>query len=203
MPTHFVAFQITNEGVLNELGLVLEAFKLESPNNFADSVVSPNKSHVSLFVLSVDPHCEQAAAEVFRSVVSRHRHEFRARPVELSLQRVKHMSISGGHQLLYVDVEPSSGPKSLIPSLVHDLKQALSQVEGVTLDVNRSSFLHTTLINTKIGGLGPRKIPESLYDDFTDRSFGVQKVESVQLLAMRKEARRDGYYYCESEVRLN
>ena len=197
--THFVAFQVKDEEILQHLDQVISEIKHQDPD-VGTSAVVVSRSHVSLFVLEIEPDAKAAAVEMFKRAAEAARHDFRTHPLELTLEKVEKMTISGGNKLLYVNVAQKAGPKSQIPALIRELKEALEKVKGVHLEKNRSPFLHVSLINTMIGGKGPKDIPTELYKEkWGEFAFGVQKVASVQLLSRSKEG---SYYHVEAEVSL-
>ncbi len=200
-PTHFVAFQIKDGGVLKELDKVVESIKLQNPE-LGRKAVSVPKSHVSLFVLQIEPESESEVLKVFKEVSCRHRQEFKTNPVELNLRDVEKRSIDRGHWLLYSKVGVSKTHMSQIYSLANDLKEELAKVKGVRLNNYRNIDPHVSLLNTKIGGGPPQEISQELYEDYASLNFGTQKVSEVQLLSMKKPVTEAGYYYCESEVPL-
>ena len=48
-----------------------------------------------------------------------------------------------------------------------------------------------------------KKIDLSLYNEFTNMSFGAEEIQNIQLLAMLKKKQNDGYYHSECEINIS
>lgn len=196
-PTHFVAIRVRDEGVLERFEEFLEHMKTVD-RSLSYSFCRLSRSHVTLAVLNCPREREEELSQNFMRVMSHHYQEhFRGQPLlRLKFEGLGRRTLWNGHQLIYAKVSAGIGQERL-RALIQDLRRTLNAIEGVDVKhVEEEPFLHTSLINTKIGGNKENIDPNALHPH-ADTVFGEQVLYDVQLLDLRKKG-EDGYYKVEA-----
>lgn len=188
-PTHFIAVRVLEPSVLESFGQFLEHVK-RVDGELARSNCLLSKSHVTLMTLNIPAGQEEDVKRIFQESLDRQRPLMER--VTFQFEGVGYCRISGGNDMLFSHVRLPDGQRSF-HYVLKNLKSTIEKCPGVSAQL--SSFLHATLVNTKIGrNLTGNKVrigPE-IYEPYVLHEFGAQRVGTLQLLKM---GRGEGGYY--------
>jgi len=188
-PNWFLALQIDEKIIQDKMTEIQNHIKTREPK-FSQACVPVTKAHLTLFVFSAEQvdRIIETVNEVIANI------EF-TNELILEANEIGHFD----HQVVYAKLKLSQN----INELWSQLAEKLIENEIIEKSELKKFNPHLTLMKLskmkkpKKGEKRLKKIPAELYEDFKNTFFGVQSVESIQLLSMTKPATPEGYYFCQ------
>nr|CAD7444256.1 unnamed protein product [Timema bartmani] len=196
-PNYFIGIQVSNPEIHRAVRLVQQRIIQQEPA-LCSTVIPTPKLHLTLAVFYLpDPEYVTRAAKVVKECVNAARETFTTPPVSLTFTGIK----SFKNEVVFVGIKEGSALQR-VNDLAIKLETSL-QAAGLSSSSKKAFRPHLTLMKLskdftlrRKACNGLTKIPESLYSDMANHSFGVQTVRGVQLLSMNKPKDISGYYYC-------
>ncbi|TKS76047.1 A-kinase anchor protein 7 isoform gamma [Collichthys lucidus] len=199
-PNYFVSIPITNTQISSAVIEVQEAVLQQEPR-LAKAMIPAPTLHITLLVthLANQEQVDLAAtalAQVEPSVV------------ELLGGRDLVLPFSGiGHfrkEVVFVGLAPGEHRHTL-DSLAELLRSRFVE-QGLLQGDSRGFEPHLTIMKlsraSKLRSQGIKRVDPALYSNYTNKFFGDQTVERVDLCSMLKKKQQDGYYHTESSLQL-
>ncbi|XP_027140027.1 A-kinase anchor protein 7 [Larimichthys crocea] len=200
-PNYFVSIPITNTQITSAVIEVQEAVLQQEPR-LAKAMIPVPTLHITLLVthLANQEQVDLAAtalAQVEPSVV------------ELLGGRDLVLPFSGiGHfrkEVVFVGLAPGEHRHTL-DSLAELLRSRFVE-QGLLQGDSRGFEPHLTIMKlsraSKLRSQGIKRVDPALYSNYTNKFFGDQTVERVDLCSMLKKKQQDGYYHTESSLQLD
>ncbi|KAF7650546.1 hypothetical protein LDENG_00123330 [Lucifuga dentata] len=200
-PNYFVSIPITNTQISSAVIEVQEAVLQQDPR-LAKAMIPPPTLHITLLVTHL---ASQEQVNLAAAVLTQ------AKPslAELLGGRGLVLPFSGiGHfrkEVVFVGVAPGQHRQAL-DSLAELLRRRFEE-QGLLQGDFRGFEPHLTIMKlskaSKLRSQGIKRLDPALYSNYTNRFFGEQKVERVDLCSMLKKKQEDGYYHTESSLQLD
>ncbi|XP_076021522.1 A-kinase anchor protein 7 isoform X2 [Genypterus blacodes] len=199
-PNYFVSIRITNTEISSAVVEVQEAVLQQEPR-LARAMIPAPTLHITLLVthLANQEEVDLATATLAGAEPSL---------AELLGGRGLVLPFSGmGHfrkEVVFIGLGP--GPhRHTLDSLAELLRRRFEE-QGLLQGDYRGFEPHLTIMKlsraSKLRSQGIKRVDPALYSSYTDRFFGDQKVEQVDLCSMLKKKQEDGYYHTESSLQL-
>ncbi|XP_074541448.1 uncharacterized protein akap7 isoform X2 [Halichoeres trimaculatus] len=200
-PNYFVSIPITNTQISSAVMEVQEAILQQEPR-LAKAMIPVPTLHITLLVTYL---ANQEQVDLAASVLA----QAEASLVELLGGRDLVLPFSGiSHfrkEVVFVGLAPGQHRSTLdkVAELLrsHFVERGLLQGDG------RGFEPHLTIMKlsraSKLRSQGIKRVDPSLYSDYTNKFFGDQAVERVDLCSMLKKKQQDGYYHTETSLQLD
>ncbi|XP_068564984.1 A-kinase anchor protein 7-like isoform X2 [Cebidichthys violaceus] len=199
-PNYFVSIPITNTQISSAVSEVQEAVLQQEPR-LAKAMLPIPTLHITLLVthLASQEQVDQAAAALA---------QFEPSLAELLGGRDLVLPFSGiGHfrkEVVFVGLAPGQHRHTL--DSVADLLRSHFEEQGLLQEGNRGFEPHLTIMKlsraSKLRSQGIKRVDPALYSNYTNKFFGDQTVERVDLCSMLKKKQQDGYYHTETTLQL-
>lgn len=199
-PNYFVSIPITNPQISTAVAEVQQAMLQQEPK-LSKAMIPIPTLHITLLVthLANQEQVDQAVTALAGVELSL---------VKLLAGRGLVLPFSGiGHfrkEVVFIGLAPGEHRHTL--DSVAELLRCRFEEQGLLQGDCRGFEPHLTIMKlsraSKLRAQGIKRVEPSLYSDYTDRFFGEQPVERVDLCSMLKKKRQDGYYHTESSLQL-
>lgn len=200
-PNYFVSIPITNPQISSAVAEVQQAMLLQEPK-LSKAMLPIPTLHITLLVthLANQEQVDQAAT-VLAGVEPSLAELLSGRALVLPFSGISHFR----KEVVFVALAPGEH-KHTLDSLA-ELLRCRFEEQGLLQGDCRGFEPHLTIMklsrSPKLRSQGIKRVEPSLYSDYTDRFFGDQPVERVDLCSMLKKKRQDGYYHTESSLQLD
>ncbi|XP_029353058.1 A-kinase anchor protein 7 isoform X2 [Echeneis naucrates] len=199
-PNYFVSIPITNSQISSVVAEVQEAVLQQEPH-LAKAMIPIPTLHITLLVTHL---ANQEQVDLAATVLSQ---------VKLSLAELLGgqdlvLPFSGiGHfkkEVVFVGLAPGHHRHTL-DSLAELLRSRFAE-QGLLQGDSRGFEPHLTIMKlsraSKLRYQGIKRVDPALYSNYTNKFFGDQTVERVDLCSMLKKKQQDGYYHTETSLQL-
>nr|XP_043905114.1 A-kinase anchor protein 7-like isoform X2 [Solea senegalensis] len=199
-PNYFVSIPITNQKISSAVAEVQEAVLQQEPR-LAKAMIPVPTLHITLLVTHL---ANQEQIDLAATVLARVEPSL----AELLGGRDLVLPFSGiGHfrkEVVFVGLGPGQHRHTL-DSLAELLRSRFEE-EGLLQGGSRGFEPHLTIMKlsraSKLRSQGIKRVEPALYSNYTDKFFGDQMVERVDLCSMLKKKQQDGYYHTETSLQL-
>ncbi|XP_010789715.1 A-kinase anchor protein 7 isoform gamma-like [Notothenia coriiceps] len=107
-------------------------------------------------------------------------------------------------EVVFVGLAPGQHRHTL--DSLAELLQSRFEEQGLLQEGNRGFEPHLTMMKLsrapKLRSQGMKRVDPALYSNYTNKFFGDQTVERVDLCSMLKKKQQDGYYHTETSLQL-
>ncbi|XP_042246853.1 A-kinase anchor protein 7-like isoform X2 [Thunnus maccoyii] len=198
-PNYFVSIPITNTQISSAVIEVQEAVLQQEPQ-LAKAMIPVPTLHITLFVTHL-ANQEQVdlAATVLSQVEPSLAELLGGRDLVLPFSGISHFR----KEVVFVGLAPGQHRHTL-DSLAELLRSRFVE-QGLLQGDHRGFEPHLTIMKlsrAKLRSQGIKRVDPALYSSYTNRFFGDQKVERVDLCSMLKKKQQDGYYHTETSLQL-
>ncbi|XP_029281236.1 A-kinase anchor protein 7 isoform X2 [Cottoperca gobio] len=199
-PNYFVSIPITNTQISSAVIQVQEAVLQQEPR-LAKAMIPVPTLHITLLVTHL---ASQEQVDLAATVLA----EVESSLAELLCGRDLLLPFSGiGHfrkEVVFVGLAPGQHRHTL-DSLAELLRSRFEE-QGLLQEGNRGFEPHITIMKlsraSKLRSQGIKRVDPALYCNYTNKFFGDQTVERVDLCSMLKKKQQDGYYHTETSLQL-
>ncbi|XP_075940073.1 uncharacterized protein akap7 isoform X1 [Anarhichas minor] len=199
-PNYFVSIPITNTQISSAVSEVQEAVLQQEPR-LAKAMLPVPTLHITLLVTHL---ASQEQVDLAATVLA----QFEPSLAELLGGRDLVLPFSGiGHfrkEVVFVGLAPGEHRHTL--DSVADLLRSHFEEKGLLQEGNRGFEPHLTIMKlsraSKLRSQGIKRVDPALYSNYTNKFFGDQTVERVDLCSMLKKKQQDGYYHTETSLQL-
>ncbi|XP_060066877.1 uncharacterized protein LOC132547140 [Ylistrum balloti] len=176
-PTHFIAFQIINPEILEEIKDVQRSMLSNNPS-LIDVMVPGRLAHITLMVVNLQNyHYRQRAKDALNLCASRLKTEYRNEPIVLDLAGIGNFR----NKVVFAKIHDADKTSDDILQHVHGVVKSSFEEYGIYTTDTRADFNpHLTLAKTQ----NDMDISEYVYKDRIDNFFGRELVNRIQLCAM-------------------
>lgn len=191
-PTHFIAIRIQNKKIrdtLEELFYQITELKHE----YVKLLIPSKRAHLTLAVICLKPENKDKAIQVLQDVI-RESKEKELKKLKLTLRGAGNFP---GRKMAFVNLEPDEARENL-ENFIINLREKLAengfQHIGKTELKPHLSFMSLSQATPKyLKEYKIDKIDPDLFRGYRSSVFGVETVQSVQILSM-KINEKTGYY---------
>ncbi|XP_051264549.1 A-kinase anchor protein 7 isoform X2 [Dicentrarchus labrax] len=200
-PNYFVSIPITNTQISSAVAEVQETVLQQEPR-LAKAMIPVPTLHITLLVTHL---ANQEQVDLAAAVLA----QVKPSLVELLGGRDLVLPFSGiGHfrkEVVFVGLAPGQHRHTL-DSLAELLRSHFEE-QGLLQGDNRGFEPHLTIMKlsraSKLRSQGIKRVDPALYSNYTNKFFGDQTVERVDLCSMLKKKQQDGYYHTETSLQLD
>ncbi|XP_070782307.1 A-kinase anchor protein 7-like [Enoplosus armatus] len=199
-PNYFVSIPITNTQISSAVIEVREAVLQQEPR-LAKAMIPVPTLHITLLVTHL-ANQEQVdlAATVLAQVEPSLAELLGGRDLVLPFSGIGHFR----KEVVFVGLAPGQHRHTL-DSLAELLRSRFVE-QGLQVD-SRGFEPHLTIMKlsraSKLRSQGIKRVDPALYSSYTNKFFGDQTVERVDLCSMLKKKQQDGYYHTETSLQLD
>ncbi|XP_033504572.1 A kinase (PRKA) anchor protein 7 isoform X2 [Epinephelus lanceolatus] len=199
-PNYFVSIPITNTQISSAVTEVQEVILQQEPR-LAKAMISVPTLHITLLVthLASQEQVDLAAA-VLAQVEPSLAELLGGRDLVLPFSGIGHFR----KEVVFVGLAPGQHRHTL-DSLAELLRSRFEE-QGLLQEGNRGFEPHLTIMKlsraSKLRSQGIKRVDPDLYSNYTNKFFGDQAVERVDLCSMLKKKQQDGYYHTETSLHL-
>uniref|UniRef100_A0A8C6WJQ4 A-kinase anchor protein 7 n=1 Tax=Neogobius melanostomus TaxID=47308 RepID=A0A8C6WJQ4_9GOBI len=199
-PNYFVSIPITNQQISSAVAEVQQAMLQQEPK-LSKAMIPVPTLHITLLVthLANQEQVDQAAA-VLAGVEPSLAELLGGRGLVLPFSGIGHFR----KEVVFIGLAPGEHRHTL--DSLAELLRCHFEEQGLFQGDVGGFEPHLTIMKLsrapKLRSQGIKRVEPSLYSDYTDRFFGDQPVERVDLCSMLKKKRQDGYYHTDSSVQL-
>ncbi|XP_049445549.1 A-kinase anchor protein 7-like isoform X1 [Epinephelus fuscoguttatus] len=200
-PNYFVSIPITNTQISSAVTEVQEVILQQEPR-LAKAMIPVPTLHITLLVTHL---ASQEQVDLAAAVLA----QVKPSLAELLGGRDLVLPFSGiGHfrkEVVFVGLAPGQHRHTL-DSLAELLRSRFEE-QGLLQEGNRGFEPHLTIMKlskaSKLRSQGIKRVDPDLYSNYTNKFFGDQAVERVDLCSMLKKKQQDGYYHTETSLHLD
>ncbi|XP_061563315.1 A-kinase anchor protein 7-like isoform X2 [Cololabis saira] len=199
-PNYFVSIPITNTQISSAVSEVQEAVLQQEPR-LAKAMLPVPTLHITLLVthLANQEQIDLAADALTRAEPSV-AELLRGRDLELPFSGISHFR----KEVVFVGMA-SGQQRDTLDSLAGLLRSSFEE-QGLLQGDSRGFEPHLTIMKlsraSKLRSQGIKRVDPALYSEYTNKFFGNQMVERVDLCSMLKKKQQDGYYHTETSLQL-
>ncbi|GLD59718.1 A-kinase anchor protein 7-like protein [Lates japonicus] len=199
-PNYFVSIPITNTEISSAVTEVQEAVLQQEPL-LAKAMIPVPTLHITLLVTHL-ANQEQIdlAATVLTQVEPSLAELLGGRDLVLPFSGIGHFR----KEVVFVGLAPGQHRHTL-DSLAELLRSRFEE-QGLLQGDSRGFEPHLTIMKlsraSKLRSQGIKRVDPALYSSYTNKFFGDQTVERVDLCSMLKKKQQDGYYHTETSLQL-
>lgn len=199
-PNYFVSIPITNTQISSAVTEVQEVILQHEPR-LAKAMVPVPTLHITLLVthLATQEQVDLAAA-VLAEVEPSLAELLGGRDLVLPFSGIGHFR----KEVVFVGLAPGQHRHTL-DSVVELLRSRFVE-QGLLQGDSRGFEPHLTIMKlsrvSKLRSQGIKRVDPALYSSYTNKFFGDQPVERVDLCSMLKKKQKDGYYHTETSLQL-
>ncbi|GAA6224370.1 A-kinase anchor protein 7-like [Lates japonicus] len=200
-PNYFVSIPITNTEISSAVTEVQEAVLQQEPL-LAKAMIPVPTLHITLLVTHL-ANQEQIdlAATVLTQVEPSLAELLGGRDLVLPFSGIGHFR----KEVVFVGLAPGQHRHTL-DSLAELLRSRFEE-QGLLQGDSRGFEPHLTIMKlsraSKLRSQGIKRVDPALYSSYTNKFFGDQTVERVDLCSMLKKKQQDGYYHTETSLQLD
>ncbi|XP_068433533.1 A-kinase anchor protein 7-like [Clinocottus analis] len=199
-PNYFVSIPVTNTQISSAVHEVQEALLQQEPR-LARAMIPVPTLHITLLVTHL---ASQEQVDLAAAVLA----QFEPSLAELLGGRDLVLPFSGiGHfrkEVVFVGLAPGRHRHTL--DSVAELLRSHFEEQGLLQEGNRGFEPHLTIMKlsraSKLRSQGIKRVDPALYSSYTNKCFGDQTVERLDLCSMLKKKQQDGYYHTETSLQL-
>ncbi|XP_076612281.1 A kinase (PRKA) anchor protein 7 isoform X3 [Chaetodon auriga] len=199
-PNYFVSIPITNTQISSAVIEVQEAILQQEPR-LAKAMIPVPTLHITLLVTHL---ANQEQVDLAAAVLA----QIEPSLAELLGGRDLVLPFSGiGHfrkEVVFVGLAQGQHRHTL--DSVAELLQSRFVEQGLLQEDSRGFEPHLTIMKlsraSKLRSQGIKRVDPALYSNYTNKFFGDQTVERVDLCSMLKKKQQDGYYHTETSLHL-
>ncbi|KAM3860985.1 uncharacterized protein ACN63O_014397 [Diretmus argenteus] len=200
-PNYFVSIPITNTQISSAVIEVQEAVLQQEPR-LAKAMIPAPSLHITLLVTHL---ASQEQVDLAATVLA----QVKPSLAELLGGQDLVLPFSGMGQfrkeVVFIGLAPGQHRHTL-EKLAEFLRSRFEE-QGLLQGDCRGFEPHLTIMKLsrapKLRSQGIKRVDPDLYSSYTDRFFGDQRVERVDLCSMLKKKQEDGYYHTESSLQLD
>ncbi|XP_029983858.1 A-kinase anchor protein 7 isoform X2 [Sphaeramia orbicularis] len=199
-PNYFVSIPITNPQISSVIAEVQKAV-LEQEPRLAKAMIPIPSLHITLLVTHLSNQVEvDQAVTVLAGAEPLLAELLGGRDLVLPFSGIGHFR----KEVVFVGLVPGQHRHTL-DSLAELLRARFAE-QGLLQEDCRGFEPHLTIMKlsraSKLRSQGIKRVDPALYSNYTDRFFGDQTVERVDLCSMLKKKQKDGYYHTETSLQL-
>ncbi|XP_034555850.1 A-kinase anchor protein 7-like isoform X2 [Notolabrus celidotus] len=199
-PNYFVSIPITNTQISSAVMEVQETVLQQEPQ-LAKAMIPVPTLHITLLVTYLaDQEQVDLAASVLAQAEPSLAELLGGRDLVLPFSGISHFR----KEVVFVGLAPGQHRNTL--DSVAELLQRRFVEQGLLQGV-RGFEPHLTIMKLsrapKLRSQGIKRVDPGLYSDYTNKFFGDQRVERVDLCSMLKKKQQDGYYHTETSLQLD
>ncbi|XP_070843593.1 A-kinase anchor protein 7-like isoform X2 [Chaetodon trifascialis] len=199
-PNYFVSIPITNTQISSAVIEVQEAILQQEPR-LAKAMIPVPTLHITLLVTHL---ANQEQVDLAAAVLA----QIEPSLAELLGGRDLVLPFSGiGHfrkEVVFVGLAQGQHRRTL--DSLAELLQSRFVEQGLLQEDSRGFEPHLTIMKlsraSKLRSQGIKRVDPALYSNYTNKFFGDQTVERVDLCSMLKKKQQDGYYHTETSLHL-
>ncbi|XP_073348992.1 uncharacterized protein [Pagrus major] len=199
-PNYFVSIPITNTQISSAVIEVQEMILQQEPR-LAKAMIPVPTLHITLLVTHL-ANQEQVdlAATVLAQVEPSLAELLGGRDLVLPFSGIGHFR----KEVVFVGLAPGQHRHTL-DSLAELLRSRFVE-QGLLQGDNRGFEPHLTIMKlsraSKLRSQGIKRVDPALYSNYTNKFFGDQTVERLDLCSMLKKKQQDGYYHTETSLQI-
>ncbi|XP_022626216.1 A-kinase anchor protein 7 isoform X2 [Seriola dumerili] len=199
-PNYFVSIPITNTDISSAVAEVQEVVLQQEPQ-LAKAMIPIPTLHITLLVTHL---ANQEQIDLAATMLT----QVEPLLAELLGGRNLVLPFSGiGHfrkEVVFVGLAPGQHRHTL--DNLAELLRSRFEEQGLLQGDNRGFEPHLTIMKlsraSKLRSQGIKRVDPALYSNYTNKFFGDQTVERVDLCSMLKKKQQDGYYHTETSLQL-
>uniref|UniRef100_A0A3Q1FC92 A-kinase anchor protein 7-like n=1 Tax=Acanthochromis polyacanthus TaxID=80966 RepID=A0A3Q1FC92_9TELE len=199
-PNYFLSIPITNTQISSAVTEVQEVILQQEPR-LAKAMIPVPTLHITLLVTHLaDQEQVDLAAAVLAQVEPSLAELLGGRDLVLPFSGIGHFR----KEVVFVGL--TAGPhRTTLDSLAELLRRRFEE-QGLLQGDSRGFEPHLTIMKlsraSKLRSQGIKRVDPALYSNYTNKFFGDQTVERVDLCSMLKKKQQDGYYHTETSLQL-
>lgn len=200
-PNYFVSIPITNSEISAAV-MELQEVVLQQEPRLAKAMIPVPTLHITLLVtyLANQEQVNLAASVLAQAELSL-AELLGGRDLVLPFSGISHFK----KEVVFVDLAPGQHRDTL--DSVAELLRCRFVEQGLLQEDSRGFVPHLTIMKLsrapKLRSQGIKSVDPALYSNYTNKFFGDQTVERVDLCSMLKKKQQSGYYHTETSLQLN
>ncbi|KAG7220791.1 hypothetical protein INR49_032034 [Caranx melampygus] len=199
-PNYFVSIPITNPQISSAVAEVQEAVLQQEPL-MAKAMIPIPTLHITLLVAHLTTQEQiDLAATVLTQIEPSLAELLGGRDLVLPFSGIGHFR----KEVVFVGLAPGQHRHTL-DSLAELLRRRFEE-QGLLQGGSRGFEPHLTIMKLsrapKLRSQGIKRVDPAFYSNYTNKFFGDQMVERVDLCSMLKKKQQDGYYHTEASLQL-
>ncbi|XP_008298628.1 A-kinase anchor protein 7 isoform gamma isoform X2 [Stegastes partitus] len=199
-PNYFVSIPITNSQISSAVTEVQEAVLQQEPR-LAKAMIPVPTLHITLLVTHLaDQEQVDLAAAVLARVEPSLAELLGGRDLVLPFSGIGHFR----REVVFVGLTAGRHRRTL--DSLAELLRSRFEDQGLLQGDGRGFEPHLTIMKlsraSKLRSQGIKRVDPALYSNYTNKFFGDQTVERVDLCSMLKKKQQDGYYHTETSLQL-
>ncbi|KAJ0026968.1 hypothetical protein NQD34_017968, partial [Periophthalmus magnuspinnatus] len=200
-PNYFLSIRITNPQISSAVAEVQQTVLQQEPK-LSKAMIPIPSLHITLLVAHL-ANQEQVdlAATVLAAVEPSLAELLGGQSLVLPFSGIGHFR----KEVVFIGLAPGEHRHTL-HSLAELLRSRFEE-QGLLQGDCRGFEPHLTIMKlsraSKLKAQGIKRVDPSLYSNYSERFFGDQPVERVDLCSMLKKKQQDGYYYTETSLQLD
>ncbi|XP_034017805.1 A-kinase anchor protein 7 [Thalassophryne amazonica] len=200
-PNYFVSVPITNPQISSAVTEVQEAVLRQEPR-LSKAMIPVPSLHITLLVTHLpNQDLVDLAAAVLAQAEPSLAELLGGQDLVLPFSGLCHFR----KEVVFVGLLPGQHRQTL--DRLAELLRSRFEEEGLLQGDCRGFEPHLTIMKlsraSKLRSQGIRCVDPALYSDYTNRVFGDQTVERLDLCSMLKKKQKDGYYHTEKSLQLD
>uniref|UniRef100_UPI0037E93032 A-kinase anchor protein 7-like isoform X2 n=1 Tax=Semicossyphus pulcher TaxID=241346 RepID=UPI0037E93032 len=200
-PNYFISIPITNKQISAAVMEVQEAV-LQGEPRLAKAMIPVPTLHITLLVTHL---ANQEQVDLAASVLAQAEPSLAellgGRDLVLPFSGISHFR----KEVVFVGLAPGQHRHTL--DAVAELLRSRFVEQGLLQGDGRGFEPHLTIMKlsrvSKLRSQGIKRVDPALYSNYTNKFFGDQTVERVDLCSMLKKKQHDGYYHTETSLQLD
>ncbi|XP_041661231.1 A-kinase anchor protein 7-like isoform X2 [Cheilinus undulatus] len=200
-PNYFVSIPITNSEISAAV-MELQEVVLQQEPRLAKAMIPVPTLHITLLVtyLANQEQVDLAASVLTQAELSL-AELLGGRDLVLPFSGISHFK----KEVVFVDLAPGQHRDTL--DSVAELLRCRFVEQGLLQEDSRGFVPHLTIMKLsrapKLRSQGIKSVDPALYSNYTNKFFGDQTVERVDLCSMLKKKQQSGYYHTETSLQLS
>nr|XP_016853948.1 PREDICTED: A-kinase anchor protein 7 isoform X4 [Anolis carolinensis] len=199
-PNYFISVPITNSKISDGIHALQDTI-IEKDGRLSKAMIHYGSFHVTLLVmhLSTEAAIDNAVSAFLKSQ-GLIEELLQGKPLDLSFQGTDHFR----NQVGFVKLSESDNTTTLLK--IAEIVKNLFQEKGIIIGDDKAFKPHLTFMklskSPKLRKQGVKKIDPHLFENFKNHHFGDEPMTRLDLCSMMKKKQSNGYYYCESSIRV-
>ncbi|XP_066470694.1 A-kinase anchoring protein 7 isoform X2 [Tiliqua scincoides] len=199
-PNYFISIPVTNPKITGGVQALQDTI-IQKDHRLSNAMIRYGSFHVTLLVMHLSSEgAIDKAVGAFLESKDLIEELLQGKPLDLTFQGTDHFR----NQVGFVKLTESNHTATLLK--IADIVKKVFQENGIFTGDDRAFKPHMTFMklskSPKLRKQGVKRIDPTLFEDFKSHYFGDETLNRLDLCSMLKKKQPNGYYHCESSIRI-